>query len=47
MPKIEIYSMDKLRIIELPNTSDRIHCIGEEKYSKNISWYLNSEKNNL
>ena len=41
------HAIDKLRIIELPNIIDSIHCIGEEKYSKNIHWYLNSNYHNL
>ena len=46
-PAVMGHAMDKLRIIELPNVIDSIHCIGEERYSKNVYWYLNSEKNNL
>ena len=40
-------AMDKLRVIELPFTIDSYHCMGEEKYSSNIHWYLNNEFNNL
>ena len=37
--------LDKKRIVELPNTTDINHWIGEEKYSKNISWFF--DQNNL
>ena len=40
-------AMDKLRIIELPFTADSHHCMGEERYSSNVLWYLNHEYNNL
>jgi hypothetical protein len=40
-------AMDKLRVIELPFTIDSYHCMGEEKYTSNIYWYLNNEYNNL
>ena len=32
------HAMDKLRIIELPHTMDALHCMGEERYTNNISW---------
>ena len=41
------HAIDKLRIIELPNLIDSAHCIGEERYSKNIHWYLNNNHHNL
>jgi hypothetical protein len=36
--------LDKKRIVELPNTTDINHWIGEEKYSKNISWFFDQIK---
>ena len=41
------HSLDKIRILELPYSDDVAHIIGEEKYSKNIFWYLNEKINNL
>lgn len=41
------HALDVHRIIELPYTPDIYHCIGEEKYSSNIKWFLNNENNNL
>ena len=41
------HALDKKRIIELPNRLDAMHCIGEEKYSHNIFWYLNENLHNL
>lgn len=46
-PAAMAHSLDKLRVIELPNTIDIMHCIGEEKYSNNIGWYVNDNLNNL
>jgi hypothetical protein len=46
-PTAMAHALDKLRIIELPNTEDIMHCVGEEKYSSNIRWYLNDTFNNL
>jgi hypothetical protein len=46
-PAVMAHSLDKLRIIELPNIPDSKHCMGEEKYSSNIRWYLNNSLNNL
>jgi hypothetical protein len=46
-PAVMAHAMDKLRIIELPYTADANHCIGEEKYSKNVYWYLDNQINNL
>jgi ADP-heptose:LPS heptosyltransferase len=34
---------NKKRMIELPNTIDAYHWIGEEKYSRNITWFFNRE----
>jgi hypothetical protein len=44
-PTVIAHALDKKRIIELPNSADAIHCIGEEKYSSNIFWYFNSNTN--
>lgn len=41
------HALNKLRVIELPDTSDAIHCMGEEKYSDKIFWYLNEHFHNL
>lgn len=41
------HALDKLRIIELPHTLDAQHCIGEEKYTSNVFWYLNEWTHNL
>lgn len=38
-------ALDKPRIIELPQTSDLYHWIGEEKYSKNLGWFVNNTLN--
>lgn len=46
-PAAIAHAFDKLRIIELPFTEDAHHCIGEEKYTNNIHWYLNQQLNNL
>ena len=46
-PAAIAHALDKLRIIELPFTIDSHHCIGEEKYSKNVYWYLDQQHNNL
>jgi hypothetical protein len=46
-PAVIAHSLDKTRIIELPNLIDSNHCIGEELYSKNVFWYVNSKLNNL
>lgn len=46
-PAVIAHSMNKQRIIELPNTADAIHCIGEEKYSSNIQWYLSENLHTL
>jgi hypothetical protein len=40
-PAVMAHAMDKLRIIELSLTQDACHCIGEEKYSKNVNWFQN------
>lgn len=46
-PTVIAHAMDKKRIIELPNSADAVHCIGEEKYSNNIFWYLNNNTNHM
>lgn len=46
-PAAIAHALDKLRIIELPNTLDYIHCVGEEKYSDKVHWFLNSNLHNL
>lgn len=46
-PAAIAHALDKLRIIELPFTVDSNHCIGEEKHSNNIFYYLNEQYNNL
>jgi len=46
-PAVMAHAIDKLRIIELPNVIDIIHTVGEEKYSKNIHWYLDNDHHNL
>lgn len=46
-PAAIAHSLDKLRIIELPNTVDAFHCMGEELYSNNIYWFLNHKITNL
>lgn len=38
-------SLDKIRIVELPHTADIYHWMGEEKYSKNIGWFVNNNLN--
>jgi hypothetical protein len=38
-------SLDKKRIIELPQTADIYHWMGEEKYSSNIGWFVNNDLN--
>lgn len=46
-PAAMAHSLDKLRIIELPDTPDAIHCVGEEQYSNNVHWYLNNNFHTL
>lgn len=46
-PVVMAHAMDKLRIVELPHTVDAYHCIGEERYSKNVYWYSANNLNNL
>jgi hypothetical protein len=41
------HALDKKRIIELPNQIDFMHCIGEERYSDNVYWFLNENTHNL
>jgi ADP-heptose:LPS heptosyltransferase len=42
-PAVMASALDKPRVIELPNTWDSAHYMGEEKYSKNIRWFLNPQ----
>lgn len=42
-PAVMASALNKPRIIELPNTWDCAHYMGEEKYSKNIRWFLNPQ----
>lgn len=46
-PAVIGHSLDKLRIIELPNILDAAHCVGEERYSANVFWYIDDKFNNL
>jgi hypothetical protein len=46
-PAAMAHALDAPRLIELPDTMDTAHCIGEEQYSDNIHWYLNKQINNL
>ena len=46
-PTVIAHALDKRRIIELPNRADSMHCVGEEKYSTNIFWYLDKKTHNL
>jgi hypothetical protein len=46
-PAVMAHALDKLRIIELPNIIDSIHCVGEERYSNNVFWYIHEKYNNL
>lgn len=39
-PAVIAHALDAKRIIELPNIVDSMHCTGEEKYSKNIDWFV-------
>ena len=40
-------ALDKVRLVELPQTVDIHHWIGEEKYSKNIGWYVSKDLTNV
>ncbi len=40
-PAVMAHSLDKQRIIELSNIPDSMHCIGEEKYSSKVRWFVN------
>jgi ADP-heptose:LPS heptosyltransferase len=42
-PAVMASALDKPRVIELPNAWDCKHYMGEEKYSKNIRWFLNHQ----
>jgi len=46
-PAVMAHAMDKPRIIELPYTVDAQHCMGEERYSSNVYWYVSDQENNL
>jgi len=46
-PAAIAHSLDKPRIIELTNRIDSFHCIGEDKYSKNLFYFINKNINNL
>jgi len=51
-PAVMAHAMDKPRVIELPandNTFllDAYHCMGEEKYSNNVRWFLNNDLNTI
>jgi len=46
-PAVMSHALDKVRIIELDETPDQFHCIGEEKYSQNVKWFVNEINNNL
>ena len=46
-PAVIAHALDVPRLIELPNTLDAIHCMGEEKYSTNVNWYLSDTQNTL
>lgn len=46
-PVVMAHSIDKLRIIELPNNVDAYHWIGETKYSDNLFWFLNRDLHTL
>lgn len=46
-PAVIGHSLDKNRIIELPNIVDSKHCIGEEKYSNNINWFVSHDWNTM
>ena len=46
-PVVIAHSLDKLRIIELPNNIDAYHWMGEEKYSDKLFWFLNRHLHTL
>jgi hypothetical protein len=46
-PMAIAHALDKLRVIELPHTVDANHCVGEEKYSKNVFWFLSPQIHNM
>lgn len=46
-PTVMAHALDKLRIIELPNIIDAAHCIGEEKYSDKVKWFISEDFHNL
>jgi hypothetical protein len=46
-PAVMASALDKPRVIELPNAWDSAHYMGEEKYSKNVRWFLNHQYHSL
>lgn len=46
-PVVIAHSIDKMRIIELPDNGDAYHWAGESMYSSNVYWYLSDQFNNL
>jgi len=46
-PAAIAHALDKPRIIELPETIDSFHCMGEEAYSDNIQWFLDYQTHTL
>lgn len=46
-PAVISHALDKSRIIELPNIIDAVHCVGEERYSKNVKWFITEKLHNL
>lgn len=46
-PTAIAHAMDKLRIVEVLQNENAYHCIGEEKYSNNVGWFVDKTVNNL
>lgn len=46
-PAVMAHALDKLRIIELLNIIDSRHCVGEEKYSNKVKWFISEDFHNL
>ncbi len=46
-PAAIAHALDVPRIIELPDTVDAYHCMGEERFSDNINWYLSPTINTM
>lgn len=44
-PAVIAHALDTNRIVELPDIVDSIHCIGEERYSQNINWFISNTNN--